>query len=214
MQASSLSHFYLVVALAIEKERERTLADHEIEPERKRAKQSNQKCNWKSAGESDPPELFPSTVGAVSHLSQPFLDTPFSLDNSDNNALSPSSQVRSATSQFDDYDDGIVLPSPFHSAEQFLCLSISFEGGDVVSDPESEGSDRLVKYNDEVERKLDVSLVHTLTDQKHVLCVRFNKDGTYLAVGCQFDATVHIYCVKTGEKTRCVFQDFRSSCFN
>ncbi|PHH49344.1 Transcriptional repressor rco-1 [Ceratocystis fimbriata CBS 114723] len=83
------------------------------------------------------------------------------------------------------------------------------------------GSDWLCVFNDAVPRTLDVDLVHTLTHESVVCCVRFSHDGKYVATGCNRSA--QIYDVQTGEKI-CVLQDetadvtgdlyIRSVCFS
>ncbi|PHH52516.1 Transcriptional repressor rco-1 [Ceratocystis fimbriata CBS 114723] len=65
------------------------------------------------------------------------------------------------------------------------------------------GSDWLCVFNDAVSRKLDVDLVHTLTHESVVCCVRFSHDGKYIATGCNRSA--QIYDVQTGDKV-CVLK--------
>ncbi|KAI1268657.1 WD40-repeat-containing domain protein [Xylariaceae sp. FL1019] len=76
-------------------------------------------------------------------------------------------------------------------------------------------------FNQAVPRVLDVDLVHTLSHESVVCCVRFSHDGKYVATGCNRSA--QIYDVQTGEKV-CVLQDenadvtgdlyIRSVCFS
>jgi glucose repression regulatory protein TUP1 len=81
--------------------------------------------------------------------------------------------------------------------------------------------DWFVIYNQQVQRTLDVDLVHTLVHESVVCCVRFSHDGKYVATGCNRSA--QIYDVQSGEKV-CVLQDeavdvsgdlyIRSVCFS
>ena len=81
-------------------------------------------------------------------------------------------------------------------------LPITSEDSDDTSEEESEGceADWSIRYNSEVERALDVSLVRLLDGGPgRISCLEFSKDGKYLAVGFR-DATTNIYDVETGEK--------------
>jgi general transcriptional corepressor TUP1 len=81
--------------------------------------------------------------------------------------------------------------------------------------------DWFVIFNQNVQRVLDVDLVHTLQHESVVCCVRFSADGKYVATGCNRSA--QIFDVQTGEKL-CVLQDdtvdvsgdlyIRSVCFS
>ena len=73
-------------------------------------------------------------------------------------------------------------------------------------------ADLSIRYNSEVERALDVSLVRSLdVGRDEISCLQFSKDGKYLAVGVYKDVMTNIYNVETGEKT---WYDFHESlCF-
>ncbi|KAK2732680.1 general transcription repressor [Myotisia sp. PD_48] len=60
-----------------------------------------------------------------------------------------------------------------------------------------EGSDWYAVFNPEVQRVLDVELVHNLPHDSVVCCVRFSSDGKYVATGCNRSA--QIYDVTTGQ---------------
>jgi glucose repression regulatory protein TUP1 len=76
-------------------------------------------------------------------------------------------------------------------------------------------------FNPQVPRVLDVDLMHTLQHESVVCCVRFSRDGRFVATGCNRSA--QIYDVQTGAKV-CVLQDetvdtqgdlyIRSVCFS
>lgn len=53
-------------------------------------------------------------------------------------------------------------------------------------------------FNPQVQRVLDVELLHTLTHESVVCCVRFSHDGKYVATGCNRSA--QIFDVATGNK--------------
>ncbi|XP_044717565.1 WD domain, g-beta repeat domain-containing protein [Hirsutella rhossiliensis] len=66
------------------------------------------------------------------------------------------------------------------------------------------GSDWYAIFNPQVQRVLDVDLVHSLTHESVVCCVRFSHDGKYVATGCNRSA--QIFDVQSGEKV-CVLED-------
>lgn len=73
-------------------------------------------------------------------------------------------------------------------------------------------ADRIV-YNSEVERALDVSLIRSLDTGRRffIRCVKFSKDGKYLAVGFYRSGATNVYDVQTGEKTWLVCDELRFS---
>lgn len=60
------------------------------------------------------------------------------------------------------------------------------------------GSDWYAIFSPQVKPVLDFDLLHTLTHESIVCCVRFSRDGKYLATGCNRQA--HIFEVATGTK--------------
>ena len=81
------------------------------------------------------------------------------------------------------------------------------EIGDMLSDLDRtrlsprwniSGEDWHAIFNPNVMRRLDVNLVHDLDHNSVVCCVRFSRDGNYLATGC--DRSAQIFDVVTGEQ--------------
>lgn len=70
------------------------------------------------------------------------------------------------------------------------------------------GNDWYAIFNPQVQRVLDVDLVHSLSHESVVCCVRFSHDGKYVATGCNRSA--QIFDVQTGEKV-CVLEDHAAS---
>lgn len=68
---------------------------------------------------------------------------------------------------------------------------------DLPPSQKREGSDWYAVFNPEVQRVLDVELVHHLNHDSVVCCVRFSRDGKYLATGCNRSA--QIFDVTTGQ---------------
>ena len=86
-----------------------------------------------------------------------------------------------------------------HSGSAQIDRSSSDSGSHV-----EEGDGWRAVFNRDVPRVLDVDLVHTLSHDNQVNCVRFSADGKYVATGCNQSA--QIFDVINGEKV-CVFQD-------
>ncbi|KAJ7185870.1 WD40-repeat-containing domain protein [Mycena filopes] len=64
----------------------------------------------------------------------------------------------------------------------------------------ADGSEWFAVWNPTVKHKriVDVSLMHTLLHESVVCCVRFSKDGRFLATGC--NRTAQVYDARTGTK--------------
>jgi general transcriptional corepressor TUP1 len=74
----------------------------------------------------------------------------------------------------------------------------------VPAHNKKQGNDWHAIFNPGVQRVLDVDLVHSLSHDSVVCCVRFSHDGKYVATGCNRSA--QIFDVQTGEKV-CVLED-------
>ncbi|KAL4789909.1 WD40 repeat-like protein [Aspergillus venezuelensis] len=92
---------------------------------------------------------------------------------------------------------------------------------DLGPHQKKEGNDWYAVFNPDVQRVLDIELVHHLVHDSVVCCVRFSRDGKYLATGCNRSA--QIFDVNTGQ-TIATLQDesvdksgdlyIRSVCFS
>ena len=92
---------------------------------------------------------------------------------------------------------------------------------DLPHDYKKEGQDWHAVFNPEIPRVLDVNLIHNLTHESVVCCVRFSHDGKYVATGCNRSA--QIFDVQSGQEV-CRLQDetvdkegdlyIRSVCFS
>lgn len=69
------------------------------------------------------------------------------------------------------------------------------------------GADWHAVFNAQVQRVLDVDMLHSLQHDSVVCCVRFSFDGKYVATGCNRSA--QIFDVHTGEKV-CVLEDHQA----
>jgi len=86
---------------------------------------------------------------------------------------------------------------------------ITSEDDDVTSKKES-GAGWSITYNSEVQRALDVNFVHSwdLGPKFDIGCLKFSKDGKYLAVGSWRTGVTKIYDVQTGQETWFVCHEF------
>jgi WD40 repeat protein len=60
----------------------------------------------------------------------------------------------------------------------------------------SEG-DWSISFNNEVGKKFDVQMAHVFFHGQIIECVKFSRDGKYLAAAC-WDGNAYIYDVETG----------------
>ncbi|KAB8252371.1 WD40-repeat-containing domain protein [Aspergillus flavus] len=75
---------------------------------------------------------------------------------------------------------------------------LNWNPDDLLDSQKREGADWYAVFNPEVERVLDIELVHHLVHDSVVCCVNFSRDGKYLATGCNRSA--QIFDVATGQK--------------
>ena len=84
-----------------------------------------------------------------------------------------------------------------------------------------EGDDWFAVFNPNVQRVLDVNLVHNLQHESVVCCVRFSQDGRHVATGCNRSA--QIFEVNSGKQISYLQDDtvdkdgdlyIRSVCFS
>lgn len=69
--------------------------------------------------------------------------------------------------------------------------------------------DYYVLYNPAFSRDLDVELIHSLDHSSVVCCVRFSKDGKFIATGC--NKTTQVFNVETGELVAKLIDDNNST---
>ena len=66
----------------------------------------------------------------------------------------------------------------------------------VPAEYRKDGEDWFALYNPRVPQSLNVNLVHQFNHESVVCCVRFSKDGMWLATGC--NRTAQIFDIRTG----------------
>ncbi|KAL6719582.1 general transcription repressor [Lecanora helva] len=86
-------------------------------------------------------------------------------------------------------------PPPFHTVGNMLA---DLDPDQMRPDQKREGSDWYAVFNPNVRRVLDVDLHFTLMHESVVCCVRFSRDGRYVATGCNRSA--QIFDVHTGNQ--------------
>ena len=81
------------------------------------------------------------------------------------------------------------------SVSTFISPAIST----VIPDSSHRELDWSITFNDEVEKELDIKMMHTLIHENQIVCsVRFSHDGKHLATGCT-NGKAYIYDVETGK---------------
>ena len=81
----------------------------------------------------------------------------------------------------------VAYPSPLPQA------STSTANPNVVP----EEHDGLIQFNNKVEKELDVEIAQTLSHGGMMGCIKFSRDGKYVAAGCR-DGRAYIYNVEAG----------------
>jgi glucose repression regulatory protein TUP1 len=74
----------------------------------------------------------------------------------------------------------------------------------VPAEYRKDGEDWFALYNPRVPQSLNVNLVHQFNHESVVCCVRFSKDGLWLATGC--NRTAQIFDMRTGQLS-CTLND-------
>ncbi|KAL9026631.1 MAG: hypothetical protein Q9196_004725, partial [Gyalolechia fulgens] len=85
---------------------------------------------------------------------------------------------------------------PQHQGHQIINNLADLELESLRPEQKREGNDWFAIFNPRIPRVLDVDLVHTLSHDSVVCCVRFSYDGRYVATGCNRSA--QIFDVGTG----------------
>ena len=109
-------------------------------------------------------------------------------------------------------------PPPFHNVGNMLA---DLDPDQMRSDQKRDGGDWFAIFNPNVRRVLDVDLLHNLLHESVVCCVRFSRDGRYVATGCNRSA--QIFEVSSGNQVTKLQDDsvdkdgdlyIRSVCFS
>ncbi|KAL2050771.1 hypothetical protein ABVK25_009009 [Lepraria finkii] len=109
-------------------------------------------------------------------------------------------------------------PPQFHNVGNMLA---DLDPDQMRPDQKREGTDWFAVFNPNVRRVLDVDLVHNLVHESVVCCVRFSRDGRYVATGCNRSA--QIFEVESGNQVTKLQDDtvdkdgdlyIRSVCFS
>lgn len=94
---------------------------------------------------------------------------------------------------------GVVAARPATDASTATAATFAAQNGRKMSTTaEASGFDWLVVYNPKATRSIGIDLLHTLSHEHVVCCVRFSRDGKFLATGSNRIAS--IYNVQTGER--------------
>ena len=101
----------------------------------------------------------------------------------------PSQAVSDTASQ-----PGESTSVPLHAMpSQLFASNVDPDSGTMHPNPS-------IVFNKEVEKELDVEMAHVLLHGDTIWCVKFSKDGKYVAAGCK-DGKSYIYDVQTGTLT-------------
>ncbi|KAL8954883.1 MAG: hypothetical protein Q9193_007035 [Seirophora villosa] len=89
-------------------------------------------------------------------------------------------------------------PPPQHQGHPVINNLADLDVESLRPEQKREGPDWFAIFNPRIPRVLDVDLVHTLSHDSVVCCVRFSYDGHYVATGCNRSA--QIFDVGTGKQ--------------
>ena len=92
-----------------------------------------------------------------------------------------------------DIDEQSPSPLPTIHTDEFPG---DLNAATIPAEWKAEGDDWFVLYNPRVPRVLDISLIYDFNHESVVCCVRFSKDGIFLATGC--NRTTQIFDLRTG----------------
>jgi glucose repression regulatory protein TUP1 len=101
------------------------------------------------------------------------------------------STIQPSDTMFAHSQKTVILPSP---------LSQVPSTSSVDPDSSTEQRNWSITFNNQVAKELDVEMIRRLSHERPISCVKFSRDGQYLAAGC-LDGKVYIYSVETGTLT-------------
>ena len=113
---------------------------------------------------------------------------------SQQNELHPSQYLVNTSSLIPSFNETPHAPAAPSTVVQY----------DDVSEQETK-ADWSIRYNNEIPRALDVTLIRSWDAGTDIHCVKFSKDGKDLAVGFGENSATNIYDVRTGVKIWLVF---------
>jgi len=171
----------------------------------------NSVCERCSMGTTSAPRLSVSSKPGIMKTARSLLSTPFSRAESLDKPTQVMTTSRSTQQSklFQKLYSTIAPTKPSRSipgAMTKLSDSISADSQTVspsplpkvsISTPGSVPREVLIKFNNEIEKELDVEITHTLFHGASMECVKFSRDGRYLAAGCK-DGKTYIYDVRQG----------------
>ena len=103
----------------------------------------------------------------------------------------------------------VLVNCPRRSATPTICsMSQPVDPANVPAEYRKDGEDWIALYDPRVPQSLNVSLVHQFNHESVVCCVRFSKDGMWLATGC--NRTAQIFDLRTGTLSCTLNDDYVS----
>ena len=151
-----------------------------------------------------PPQTqgLPAAIPQQSSLQTPSAATASSTNTNTNTAAAAAAAgpAPSASNALTIIDKSQYIVSPAQKANHVKEIPPYLSDLDVAKanpDFKKQNLDYYVLYNPAFARDLDVDLIHSLDHSSVVCCVRFSKDGKYIATGC--NKTTQVFNVETGE---------------